>query len=282
MEIKYTKRLVAYIDILGFKDIIDSTLYSSGKDNQTMMKYLLLTYKQLKRVFKPEYYTVARRYPYIIPIVKNSKIVTTFSDSIVVSFSMEEPKLLSDVLAEIHLMVKTLIWRGMICRGAITIGKLFHTPSVVFGPALVDAYLSETKHAKYPRIILCNSLSKIIRQNVLNDKFGDLYGVNDFILQDDDGLSFIDYFTIHTDNPPILSELSWLYMQRLYEIIKYGLKLSSHPDFRNLEEKYIWMKRNYNLKAEFYRSKEFYNQYYKNNDGFRSYNEDYEKVKIFK
>lgn len=90
MEHKYHKRLVAYIDILGFKDVIDSTVYPSGRDNTKMIKYLLLTYKRFKRVFKPEYYTVAKKFPYKIPVVKNSKLVTNFSDSIVISFSMKE------------------------------------------------------------------------------------------------------------------------------------------------------------------------------------------------
>jgi len=131
---KYTKRVVAYIDILGFKEYIDNTTYKSGRDNKKAIDYLNLTYKKIKRVFKQKWYTVARKYPYKIPPIKNSKRVTAFSDSIVISFLFDEKTLITDVLYEIIGMQRELIWRGMICRGAITIGKLVHTTAVFLGP----------------------------------------------------------------------------------------------------------------------------------------------------
>ncbi len=51
-------------------------------------------------------------------------------------------------------MIMRLIYRGILCRGAITYGKLIHTDEVLFGPALTEAYILETKVALYPRVIL--------------------------------------------------------------------------------------------------------------------------------
>ncbi|MEI9943295.1 MAG: hypothetical protein WDN26_03670 [Chitinophagaceae bacterium] len=284
MQKSYSKRLVAYIDILGFKEVIDATVYPSGGDNKRMINYLLLTYKRFKRVFKPEYYTSARKYPYkYFWIKKNTKIVTNFSDSIVISFAMKEISMLPDVLLEIHNMIEILLWRGLVCRGAITIGKILHTPTVVFGPALVDAYLLESKHAKFPRVIIDEPVMKIIKgDKIPYNGHMRLYELENYIAQDIDGRNYLDYFRIHMDEPPILNRSSWRYYDLLYNIITNGLRLSKVTESENLRQKYMWMKEKYNSSAAFYRSKDFFNRYYRDNEDFRSYNMEYKKVKLIK
>ena len=51
-----------------------------------------------------------------------------------------------------------LISNDILCRGAVTYGKLIHTKEMIFGPALVQAYETESKAALYPRIILSEDL----------------------------------------------------------------------------------------------------------------------------
>jgi hypothetical protein len=41
---------------------------------------------------------------------------------------------------------------GLLVRGGITIGKLYHSGGVVFGEAMVDAYNLESRVAIYPRV----------------------------------------------------------------------------------------------------------------------------------
>jgi len=87
-------------------------------------------------------------------IPRNSKTITTFSDCLVISFKAIEKSEVFHTLLEIKWMIMRLIYRGILCRGAITYGKLIHTDEVLFGPALTEAYILETKVALYPRVIL--------------------------------------------------------------------------------------------------------------------------------
>jgi hypothetical protein len=49
-------------------------------------------------------------------------------------------------------------------RGATSKGKLHHDQSVIFGPALLDAYGIETSIAKYPRIVLSRGVYQDFQQ----------------------------------------------------------------------------------------------------------------------
>jgi hypothetical protein len=71
---KYSKRIVAYIDILGFKNHIDKTIYPSGRDNIIAIDDLNLTYKKMKRVFKPEHAKFMKHHPEYFQMIdiKNS------------------------------------------------------------------------------------------------------------------------------------------------------------------------------------------------------------------
>jgi hypothetical protein len=43
---------------------------------------------------------------------------------------------------------------GLLIRGGITIGKLYHSNGVVFGEGMVDAYRLESSVAIYPRVVI--------------------------------------------------------------------------------------------------------------------------------
>ena len=47
---------------------------------------------------------------------------------------------------------------GCLLRGGVTIGPLFHENGVVFGGGLVQAYRMESDGARYPRIIVSQSV----------------------------------------------------------------------------------------------------------------------------
>ena len=49
---------------------------------------------------------------------------------------------------------------GILCRGGVALGKCFHNDNVLFGPALVEAYLLE-QTASSPRIALSADVAKL-------------------------------------------------------------------------------------------------------------------------
>jgi hypothetical protein len=92
--------------------------------------------------------------------------ITTFSDNVVVSYTGEtksdHPHLLDSIWTEIVCKDAIRILAGvaemglrigLLIRGGLTFGQLYHQGGVVFGKALVDASSIE-KQACYPRVVV--------------------------------------------------------------------------------------------------------------------------------
>ncbi|CAM3677103.1 hypothetical protein POKO110462_15080 [Pontibacter korlensis] len=57
---------------------------------------------------------------------ETTKVVTQFSDAIVVSFIEKDVKEIPQFLSDTHRLVATLANKNMLCRGAISYGLLYH------------------------------------------------------------------------------------------------------------------------------------------------------------
>jgi hypothetical protein len=126
--------------------------------------------------------------------------VSTFSDNIVLSFRVNDYDLgeteaefmekiyLEMVLRQTRTMVGKLAEEalkiGMLVRGGMTLGELYHREGVVLGSGLVEAYGLESTVSKYPRITISSSIYSRIH---VNDR-----GAN--MRRDKDGIWNLDYF----------------------------------------------------------------------------------------
>lgn len=225
----YENRYVLFLDILGFKKIIETT-YDKEEDKTDEIKKL---YNSLKTITKTNINH------------GNSKRVTQFSDSIVVSFRDVEIHEFSNLLDDISYMLFLLAFEGVLCRGAIAYGKFYHDHDYLFGPALVEAYETESKAAMYPRVIIDKSVmdvfkeksKSLLKKSSFKKNFVDSYLVEDF----DDKL-FIDYFT----NPINFADSIDIYinyLNKLREVISNGLSKARSAD---IKVKYGWMKQKFN------------------------------------
>lgn len=213
----YTERVVAFIDILGFTKIIENSVID---DNEFSKTFYALSY------FENE----TRNNLEVGKAAEYGRIVTAFSDSIVISYPMSRATmraLLGDVL-RLQEAVSTF---GYFIRGGVTFGKLFHEKGMIFGPALVEAYNMENKIAVYPRVILTPDYFSQFES--LPNETAELLNVNpfhldDLVIQDDDGHYFLDFLqflnerenekllqkvddTISKENSePILQKMYWL------------------------------------------------------------------------
>ena len=237
MENMYEKRFVLFLDILGFQKIIEET-EKNEEPQKVKIEELIIALKEMVE-------TVSA-----MP-KETSKIVTQFSDSIVVSFKDNDQKERQQFFQYVHRLIIKLAARKILCRGAVSYGNLYHDKDFVFGPALVDAYLTESQAAIYPRVIFDKSVIEIMKKtSVLNPlsysaiRFDSK--VESYLKTDLDDKLYFDYFSkaAYYLNGQELNE----YYDKLRKIIIDGNK------FKNpgVKVKYGWMKSKYNqLKNDF-------------------------------
>ena len=227
----YENRIVLFLDILGFQKIIDETEVKEITDIDKVNNV----------------YNAIHAMRGFVEQVKlgSSKQVTQFSDSIVLSFRVDDTKNIDKLFPSLLQLVIILTTHNWLCRGAISYGKLFHDDETIFGPALNDAYNTESKAALYPRVIIDRSIIEILKKSIEK-------GINSYkfisttyspILKiDTDDRLYLDYFTgvLAGFNFKFLDKLA--YMKNLRRIIINGRR-NKKPDIRI---KYDWMKNKFN------------------------------------
>lgn len=138
----YSLRYVAFLDLLGFKTLVDQS-----DSNQEILDKINLALEYTAGIRQDNYEGA-------MSLAKIDKHVTVFSDSIVISYATTMPGGGFQVLMDLVYICNDLLGIGIPVRGGVTVGKLIHDESKCFGPAMVDAYLMESEKAKYPRVII--------------------------------------------------------------------------------------------------------------------------------
>jgi hypothetical protein len=162
-DLKWERRVVAFYDILGWRNHIRD----AGNDPKKVgeLRRIILLHSRLVR----------------LPVEEPAK-VSTFSDNIVIS--IRPTKFVPYFLRALALFQLMTANRGFLLRGGVAVGDVIHDDEVVFGPALVQAYDLESRIAKFPRIVLQKELFE----------FGEFKGFH----AHEDGLYFLDPFTVDT------------------------------------------------------------------------------------
>lgn len=172
----YEKRITIFIDILGFKSIIqntkDNTEYATEIFNvlnsittANIVGEILLEVNnvtvsdELKKDVKDTALIMAEI------LKKESSIrVTHFSDSIVMSVGLENVMYAMTLIEYLGRLIYRL-WRDfkILIRGGVSVDDLVHTENgPLFGPAMINAYEYETYLADVPRIVLDDTMYNII------------------------------------------------------------------------------------------------------------------------
>ncbi len=182
---EYKNRVVCFLDILGFKNIIEE----SEKDNLILQNTLeVLKILNAYKADSEQNYGATHE----------SVQVTQFSDSIVISFLIEERDQLILALFNLQEMIVELINYGFLLRGGISNGNLIHTSDILIGTALYEAYALESSIAIYPRIIISQQLiNNYLDVNNNNDNFGRDFEeshIDNILIKCDDRHYMIDYY----------------------------------------------------------------------------------------
>lgn len=243
--IDYEERYCLFIDLLGFKEVVEQSAQPQTK-SPTAGRHFPVggVYFSLKQIAE------SLNYKSVIvgstgAVKPSSRVVTQFSDSVVVSYRADEVNGLADMLYDVLHLQLQLIHRGLLVRGAITKGRLHHDNDFVFGPALNEAVEME-KLAMYPRVIVDRdllSLAGIISNESSKKHLGRTAG--SLLAQDLDGLYYVDYFAIHPED--FNEDWSDLceYLINLREVVK---ALSQKKQLA-VKMKHSWMRQKFNKVA---------------------------------
>ena len=224
-EANYTQYYVAFLDILGFKNLVNNP----EKTCQDIFK-IYDAFGDMQKVYFGEDYGETQD-------VK----MKVMSDSICLYIEAERTNALYSLLRfcmafQYGLLALTPC---IFIRGGITLGDMYVKDDIVFGPALTEAYLLEEKNAKVPRIIvrkrtLDQGAAKATEDRKLHTYFA--------TFKDDDAFHVVDYFLLLCDkdrNAQILN--------RVQETVSYFLDTTVDESVR---QKYLYVKKHIRKRLE--------------------------------
>lgn len=165
MPVELKQHYVAFLDILGFSEMVNSD--SHGDDQENLSK-LYKCHQSLSQIFSDH----------------ADCTITQFSDSVVIAkpFDAEHFTWFVEKVADYQRM---LLDEHLLCRGGIAVNKHYSVNSFTFSAGLIAAYHVESKLARYPRVV--------VSPDVINLVYPDLKNIPSAVMQEDDGLFFVNY-----------------------------------------------------------------------------------------
>lgn len=188
---QYQDCYVAFVDILGFKNLIDS--------EKTTCSKILDIYNCFENVI-PNLRIFSSPTDYVLVEGVHSAKIKIMSDSICVYIDANVEKALLCLVAICINIQNRLLKQEepILVRGAITRGNIYADGDITFGPALTQAYLMEEKNAKYPRIIITKKLLDQGLDGIPDNIVKGTY--NSLLFRDDDGFYRINFLAKSNDD----------------------------------------------------------------------------------
>lgn len=223
---EYEDRLVAFIDVLGFSNMVNQSV----EDAEKIRRLTAALNSLYERIWEWE----ADGYD-------SSFAFTQFSDSIVISAlagTIDSFEMLQQLLFGVTELVDNY---EILVRGGIARGLLIHDAELVVGPAMIEAYRLESEEAKYPRIIIAEDLKKLIEADLEESirsqtSLAEVPGFSKLFKTDDDGWCYLDY--VNPDE--IYYELNKEdRLEALERLVQENLQSTNE----RVKEKYLWMQK---------------------------------------
>lgn len=220
-EAQYTQYYVAFLDILGFKNLVNNPDYSC---EEIMKVYDVMQYKY-ETFFKSE------------TEVQNNIKMKIMSDSICLYIKASFPNALHYLISYcVVFQYDLLVGKGLLLRGGITLGDMYTQDDILFGPALTEAYLLEEKNARVPRIIV---RKKTIDEGTsgMNERM--LRLTQQCIFRDDDAFYTLNYFLLFS----FIEDKNNKILNRIKAAIMHQLDTTIDDSIRH---KYLYVEKNLN------------------------------------
>lgn len=186
---KLRRSVVAFIDILGYMDLVKSA--NSEKDSQALLGRLHNALQSARETVDPN------RSEDTMPKLgdKDSSAFRAFTDNIVIGAPIRDDGEieLDGVFDSLSYFQVCMAIEGFFVRGAIAIGDLYMDDIAVFGAGLIEAYEGESTLARDPRIVLAPSAQLAVNRHLESYGRGSHAPQNRYLLRDSDGQYFVNY-----------------------------------------------------------------------------------------
>lgn len=243
---KYERRIVCFIDILGFSNIIKKT----SKEN-TEVNISLQNIVEALNFVHNHFLELSADYEGLFQL-------SQFSDSIVISSSVRNHSEIIVLFKNIkYVQVQLLSEYNILMRGGIVIGDVIHNDSLLLGPAMIDAYMLESKCAMSPRIVIDPKVIYKYNQIVKKLKEDGLFDNEPTYIKDFDDMFYIDYFNFD-DSDIYLNGNPHKYYSEICKIVRDNVNSTDI----SIRVKYLWI-RNKLKNCSFYKNGSEYKQIYK-------------------
>ncbi len=187
----YIDSYVAYLDILGFKELVRKKSAKEIKKIYDEIRWVSTLYRNAS-IFN------------LSKEIKQNLEISFLSDSIIINIPKDIPfAFYGLVVFCLNVQFKLIgLGRPVLIRGAINQGDFFRYYDkdtgavIIFGNSVIDAFNLEENLAIVPRIILNETLFKSELNRLSGDNFSIL---NTFTRKAEDGYMFLDYMKMRMD-----------------------------------------------------------------------------------
>jgi hypothetical protein len=209
VTVELKQHYVAFLDILGFSDMVKSDIASEDQPNLTK---LFACHQSAAQLFKDD----------------PTCVITQFSDSIVISRPYN-PNAFGKFVKGVAKYQRLLLDKSLLCRGGIAVNKHFSNGSFTFSAGVIEAYRLESESARYPRVVISPDLIDLL--------FVDNPIPTGLLAKGDDGLFFVDYLHVTKSIRPVLLKktlsglVSKLVASKISSLREKGIWQASYSDF---------------------------------------------------
>ncbi len=235
-KIKYQKRIVVFLDILGFENSLDEFEEEAIKkydDKKSPRVIISKKANQFIRVFKD-----------VISLMDNYDCkYYLFSDNICITVDPYSNRDLAiDILFTISTLFKRFSDMGYFLRGGVDFGWMLDEDDIALGVPLAQAYKIESEIAIFPRVVVSDNFIEFV--NDFNLPENDQFNLENFIIESSD-ISYINTFynIIRTDD-----KINFLdqYKEQIER------KLIETKSIGKVYAKYYWLRNEFNVFIEKY------------------------------
>lgn len=203
MAVDFKQHYVAFLDVLGFKEMVEDDL---EHDANTFLLKLYKCHQSAAEIFHDD----------------PTCTITQFSDSIVIS-KPYDASAFEGFAKKVANYQRLLLDEELLCRGGIAVNKHFSNNTFTFSAGLIDAYNVESKTARYPRVVISPEVISLV--------YPEGIGKASVLIEEDDGLLFVDYIGLTANKRPKLLHSS---------VENIVLKLSQTKS-ASVREKGLWL-----------------------------------------